>query len=77
MVAREAGRAPFPIPEPLLRRMFGRYGFPALAPGALNHLKYSIMVDATTFRQAAGFLHRRDELAVLRDYKARHPAPGG
>lgn len=72
-VIRETGRAPLPLPSPLFRRLLGRAGLPSLAPGAINHLKYPIVVDATPFRQATGFRHHLDELAVLKAFSESHP----
>lgn len=72
-VIRETGRTLLPLPAPLFRGLLGRAGLPSLAPGALNHLKYPIVVDATPFRAATGFKHHLDELAVLKAYSETHP----
>ena len=69
VIAREAGRTPFPLPEFLLALALGRGGLPRLARGALSHLKYPIVVDASSFRKAAGFAHRYDELQTVRAFR--------
>src|SRR5205807_2818979 len=53
-IARATGRTPVPIPEPILERLLGRSGFPALPKGALEHIKYPLVVDATAFQKASG-----------------------
>jgi len=52
---REAGRERVPLPEPLLKRLLGRFGFPQLPPAALEHVKYPVVVDDAAFREATGF----------------------
>jgi UDP-glucose 4-epimerase len=69
-IIRQTGRTPVPVPEPLLSRLVGRFGFPALPRGALEHLKYPVVVDDRSFRKATGFNHEIDELETLRRYRA-------
>jgi len=69
-IVRETGRTPVPVPEPLLTRLLGRFGFPQLPRGALEHLKYPVVVDDRAFRKATGFNHEVDELETLRRYRA-------
>jgi UDP-glucose 4-epimerase len=57
-----------PIPEPLIRFALGRFGFPHMPKGAIDHLKYPIVVDATAFRTATGFEHEVSEDQALRDF---------
>ncbi len=76
LVIKETGRVRLPLPGALLRRVVGRAGLPTLAPGALNHLKYPVVVDASPFQEATGFKHRHDELAVLHAYRDSHPVRG-
>ena len=61
VVIRETGRAAVPLPEALFRRALGRFGFPRLPSGAVDHIKYPIVVDDRMFRAATGFEHRYDE----------------
>lgn len=60
-IIKQAGRQPVPIPEILLRAVFGRFGLPQLPPGAVEHLKYPVVIDDSSFRTATGFNHRYDE----------------
>jgi UDP-glucose 4-epimerase len=69
-IIKETGRVPLPLPEPLLTRMMGRFGLPELPRGALEHIKFPILVDAKAFRQATGFHHEVDEVETLRRYHA-------
>jgi UDP-glucose 4-epimerase len=84
-----AGPAPLPVsflierlrrkelalPEPFIKLLLGRVGFPSLPVGALNHLKYPIVVDASLFRQTTGFEYQFDEVRTLRDFERAFPVP--
>ncbi len=70
---RTAGRTPLPLPEFLLARALGRGGLPRLPPGALNHLKFQIVVDASAFRAATGFTHHHSELDTVRAFAQAFP----
>jgi UDP-glucose 4-epimerase len=63
------GRTAVPLPELVLRQLLGRFGFPNLPRGALEHIKYPIVVDGKAFRAATGFVHTVDEVEVLRNYR--------
>jgi UDP-glucose 4-epimerase len=69
-IARETGRTPIPIPEMLLNAMLGRFGFPSLPRGALQHIKYPVVVDASAFQKATGFKWDLDEVETLSRYRA-------
>jgi UDP-glucose 4-epimerase len=64
------GRTRVPLPSAALRLLTGRAGLPALPSGALEHLKYPIVVDASLFRAATGFVARHDELQTLALFRA-------
>jgi UDP-glucose 4-epimerase len=70
-----AGRTPVPLPEIVIRGMLGRFGFPKLPPGAVSHVKYPVVVDASAFREKTGFRHRYDELETLRAFRQAFPRP--
>jgi UDP-glucose 4-epimerase len=72
----ETGRSAVPLPEPVLRLLVGRAGFPQLPKGAIDHLKFPIVVDSSAFRKATGFHHQFDELRTLRIYREAAVAPG-
>ena len=66
----QAGASRLPIPEPLLRAMLGRFGFPQMPQGSVDFLKFSCLVDDTEFRKATGFVPEMGvaaTLGVLRD----------
>ncbi|NLY95141.1 MAG: SDR family oxidoreductase [Myxococcales bacterium] len=67
-IIKEAGRTPMPVPEGMLAITLGRFGMPYLPKGAVEHLKYPIIVDATAFRKATGFQHAYDESETIRAF---------
>ena len=68
IIVREAGRTLVPLPEVLLARALGRFGLPPLPRGALEHVKYPVVIDASAFREATGFSHESDEDATIADF---------
>jgi len=77
-VIRETGRTNVPIPEWVFPSLLGRFGLPKIPAGALDHIKYSVTVDASAFVQATGFVHEVDERGALRAFReAFPPAPPG
>lgn len=70
VIVRETGRTRVPVPEPLLEAMMGRFGFPSLPKGALGHIKFPVVVDATAFQKATGFQWEVDEVETLSRYRA-------
>jgi len=73
IVIREAERTRVPLPEPILAAMLGRFGLPRLARGAIEHLKYPVLVDPSAFRKVADFHHRVDELRAMHSFAAAFP----
>lgn len=69
VIIRETGRTAIPLPESVLKQFLGRFGFPRLSPGALDHLKYAVVIDASAFRKATGFQHQHDEVQTLRMFR--------
>lgn len=76
LVIRETGRRNIPIPEALLTAAMGRFGLPRLPPGALEHIKYPVTVDASSFKKATGFVHARDVGEAMRAYRDAFPVRG-
>jgi UDP-glucose 4-epimerase len=76
VIIRETGRSPVPLPEALLARLLGRFGFPRISEGALSHLKYPIVVDNRRFREATGFQYEHDEGRLIRIFREASPPPG-
>src|SRR5262249_42130147 len=62
------GHERIPIPEPLLRFAFGRFGLSFLPSGAISHLKYPVVVDPSSFRAATRFEHRCDERETIESF---------
>lgn len=69
-ILRAAGRTELPIPEPLFRFMTGRFGLVRLPTGALDHLKFPVVVDQRAFEKATGFRHAHDVEEAVRDFLA-------
>ncbi|WP_224368801.1 SDR family oxidoreductase [Hyalangium versicolor] len=76
VIIRETGRTPVPLPGPLLKRLVGRFGFPAISEGALAHIRYPIVVDTRRFREATGFKYANDEGRIIRIFREAVPLPG-
>ena len=68
VLVRETGRTNTPVPEPLLNLTLGRFGLPTLPKGAVEHLKYPIVIDASAFKKATGFEHAYDENETMAAY---------
>jgi len=64
----KAGRRQVPLPEPLLPLVFGRLGFSRLPAGAVEHLKYPIVIDDSSFVAATGFHPQWDEEQTVSDF---------
>ena len=78
VIVRETGRQAVPVPERLLSMSLGRFGLPRLPTGALDHVKYPIVIDASSFQSETGFIPEYSELDAMRDYAAAAPiAPHG
>lgn len=73
VVIEEANRLQIPVPEPILNLTLGRFGLPKLPRGAIDHLKYPIVIDSTRFREATGYSHRYDENETLHAFRAAVP----
>ena len=63
------GRTGVPLPQPLFGRALGRFGFPDLPKGSLNHIKYPVVIDDSAFRQATGFSHDFDEVQTMESFR--------
>lgn len=65
----ETGRSRLPIPEPIFARALGRFGLPKLPRGALDHIKYPVVVEDEAFRRDAGFIPEYDGPSTMRAFK--------
>lgn len=64
-----SGRRAVSVPEALLPHLLGRFGFPKLPDGAIQHLKYPLVIDDASFRAATGFEPDYDEVQTLEAFK--------
>jgi UDP-glucose 4-epimerase len=69
-IIRSAGRREVPIPEPLFRWVLGRFGLVRLPNGAVDHLKFPVVVDARAFQEATGFRFAHDVDEAIRLFRA-------
>lgn len=73
VIIRETGRTDVPLPELVIRQLLGRFGFPKLPGGALAHLKYPVVIDASAFRKETGFVPEHDEVQTLEIFRDASP----
>jgi UDP-glucose 4-epimerase len=73
VIIRETGRRAVPLPEIVINVSLGRLGLPKLPRGALAHIKYPVVVDASAFREATDFRHRYDEMETMRAFREAFP----
>lgn len=69
-IVRAAGRRPLPMPAVLFKLGLGRLGLPNLPAGALDHLRYPIVVDSDAFRRATGYTHDYDERETINAFRS-------
>jgi UDP-glucose 4-epimerase len=75
VIVRETGRRPLPLPESAFQWLRGRLGLPRLPPGAVQHVKYPVVIDDGAFRRATGWSHTHDELDCLTNFRRAFPRP--
>ena len=68
-IVKAAGRRPVPVPGSIFKLGVGRLGLPYLPAGAIDHLKYPIVVDGDPFRRATGFVHQFDERETINAFR--------
>ena len=68
-IVKAAGRRALPMPEAIFKMGLGRLGLPFLPSGAIDHLKYPIVVDSEAFRRATGFRYRYDERETINSFR--------
>jgi UDP-glucose 4-epimerase len=69
LLLKVTGRQNVPIPEPLYNLVQGRFGLSRLPAGAINHVKYPVVVDDTAFRAATGFKPMFDEIQTMEAFR--------
>ena len=68
VIIRETGRQSVPVPQGLMNLTLGRFGLPRLPKGAVDHLKYPIVVDSKPFLKATAFEHEHDERETMKAF---------
>jgi len=53
------------VPASLFRMGVGRLGLPHLPSGAIDHLKYPIVVDSHPFQRATDYKYQHDERETI------------
>ncbi|MEM6962323.1 MAG: NAD-dependent epimerase/dehydratase family protein [Myxococcota bacterium] len=71
VIVRESRRRNLAIPELLMPLALGRFGLPKLPTGAIEHLKYPVVIDSSLFRSVTGFVHRHTERETIDAFAAR------
>ncbi|MCP4872852.1 MAG: NAD-dependent epimerase/dehydratase family protein [Proteobacteria bacterium] len=71
LLCRKVGAQPVPVPEPIFRHVPGRFGFAPLPAGAIEHIKYPVVVDGRAFAEATGFAHELGEVETMAQFAAR------
>lgn len=69
VVVRETGRRPLYVPEPMVNFLLRRMALPMLPTGAIQHIKYPILVDNRAFLRATGFTHAYDVDATMAAFR--------
>jgi len=75
VIVREAGRKAVPLPEVAFQLMRGRFGLPRLPPGAVQHVKFPVVIDDGAFRKATSWSHAHDEDGCISDFSRAFPRP--
>lgn len=70
VLVKQTGSRAIPVPEPIFRLALGRFGLPRLPKGALEHVKYPVVIDTELFREATGFAHIYDEDQTIAAFNA-------
>lgn len=70
LLIKATGRKNLTVLESMFSRIIGRFGLPSLPRGAINHIKYPVVVDGTAFRQATDFEPNFDEVQTMEAFAA-------
>ncbi len=68
-IVRAVGNRPLAVPASLFKLGLGRLGLPHLPDGAIEHLKYPIVVDADPFRRATRYAYHHDERETINSFR--------
>lgn len=70
LLIKQTDRQQLPVLETMFNRLTGRFGLPNLPEGAVNHVKYPVVVDGSAFREATGFSPNFDEVQTMEAFAA-------
>ena len=70
LLIKATGRSNLALLESVFRRLIGRFGLPSLPRGAINHIKYPVVVDGSAFANATGFEPNFDEVQSMEAFAA-------
>lgn len=73
VIAKRCGRRTLPLPEALLELAMGKAGLPKLPSGALQHLKYPVVVDGASFAARTGWHWKFDEVETVSSFASAFP----
>ncbi len=65
----ETGRQRLPVPETVVNLALGRFGLPRLPRGAIDHMKFPIVVDSAAFKRATNYQHHYTERDTMRAFR--------
>jgi len=77
IIVEECGARRVPLPEPVMRLVRGRLGFPSIPQGAVDFLKFACTVDGSRFHEASGFAPADTLADTLADMRERRRARYG
>ncbi len=70
LLIKVTGRKNLHLPESAFRRVIGNFGLPSLPDGAVNHIKYPVVVDGSAFAEKTGFECNFDEVKTMEAFAA-------
>lgn len=70
LLIKQTGRKQLPVLESVFHRITGHLGLPDLPRGAVNHIKYPVVVDGSAFREETGFSPNFDEVQTMESFAA-------
>ena len=70
LLIKATDRKNLPLPQSVFQRVIGRFGLPPLPKGAINHIKYPVVVDGTAFGEATDFSPNFDEIQTMEAFAA-------
>ena len=75
VLVEQSGRKKLWLPESLFALALSRMPSLRLSRGAVDHLKYPVLIDDRPFREATGFCHRLDQETTIASFRSGRPAP--